>query len=82
MSVISTLSLDAQKSYYNSEIICESKITEQHTTPETKASLIIWCKYLVERIWKVYSVLRRFGSASSAVILFCEYSCNTCNVSI
>ena len=48
VSVISTLSLYAQRSYHESEIICESKITEQHTIPETKASLIIWCKYLVE----------------------------------
>ena len=47
VSVISTLSLYAQKSYHNSEIICESKVTEQHYTPETKALLIIWCKYSV-----------------------------------
>ena len=47
VSVISTLSLYAQTSYHNSEIICESKISRQTKTPETRATLIIWCKYIV-----------------------------------
>ena len=46
VSVISTLSLYAQTSYHESEIICESKISGQTDTPETKTTVIIWCKYL------------------------------------
>ena len=44
MSVISTLSLYAQRSYHQSEIICDSKIIRQSNTPETRKTLIIWCK--------------------------------------
>ena len=44
VSFISTLSLYAEKSYHDLEIICESKITKQDNTPETRTKLIIWCK--------------------------------------
>ena len=44
VSVISTLSLYAQTSHHDSEIICESKISGQSNTPETRTTLIIWCK--------------------------------------
>ena len=46
VSVISTVSLVAQHSFHNTDIICQSKINGQTGTPETRKLLRVWCKYV------------------------------------
>ena len=46
VSVISTVSLVAQREFHNTDIICQSKINGQTGTPETRKLLRVWCKYL------------------------------------
>ena len=47
VSVISTLSLVAQQSFSDADIICQSKINDQSgAAPETTKLLKVWCKYV------------------------------------
>ena len=46
VSIISTVSLVAQKVFNDDDIICQSKIDGQTETPETRKLLKVWCKYI------------------------------------
>ena len=47
VSVISTVSLVAQQSFNDADIICQSKINDQRgAAPETRKVLKVWCKYI------------------------------------
>ena len=46
VSIISTVSLVAQKVFNNADIICQSKIDGQNGTPETRKLLKVLCKYI------------------------------------
>ena len=46
VSIISTVSLVAQKVFNNADIICQSKINGQIGTPETRKLLKVLCKYI------------------------------------
>ena len=46
VSVISTVSLVAQQIFHNTVIICQSKLSGQTGTPETRKLLKVWCKYV------------------------------------
>ena len=47
VSIISTVSLVANQSFHNTDIICQSKINGQTGTPETRKLLKVWCKYIL-----------------------------------
>ena len=51
VSVISTVSLVAQRSFNDADIICQSKINDQSgAAPETRKLLRVWCKYVQSKL--------------------------------